>query len=110
MLDTAMHELSEPDREVILLRYFQNQPYAEIGVQMGVSENTARMRAERAVEKLRATLSRHGVAATTTLSAALSAHAVDAAPPDWRPPLPRRHSWPAHRPRAPPLSPPQPSL
>jgi len=31
VLDTAMHELSEPDREVILLRYFENRQHGEIG-------------------------------------------------------------------------------
>jgi RNA polymerase sigma factor (sigma-70 family) len=80
VLDAAMHELSEPDREVILLRYFQNRPYAEIGEQIGLGENAARMRAERALEKLRAVLARNGVTTTAAIAAALSANSVTAAP------------------------------
>ena len=30
-LDGAMHELKETDREAILLRYFENRPFAEVG-------------------------------------------------------------------------------
>ena len=44
-LDAAMHGLNETDREAVLLRYFENRPYAEVGVKLGVNwENTARMR------------------------------------------------------------------
>ncbi|MDB6019306.1 MAG: polymerase, sigma-24 subunit, subfamily [Pedosphaera sp.] len=80
VLDTAMQALSESDREVILLRYFENQPYAGIGEQIGLSENSARMRAERALEKLRTGLSRRGLTTAVALAAALSANAVTAAP------------------------------
>jgi RNA polymerase sigma factor (sigma-70 family) len=78
VLDTAMHELNEADREVILLRYFENRQHAEIGEQFGLSENAARMRVERALEKLRTVLSRRGVTNTVALSAALSANAAPA--------------------------------
>ena len=54
VLDEVMHELKETDREAILLRYFENRPFAEIGGQLGLNENAARMRVERALEKLRA--------------------------------------------------------
>lgn len=80
MLDDAMQELNEGDREVILLRYFQNRTYPDIGEQIGVGENGARMRAERALEKLRGVLSRRGLTATGAVAALLSANAVSAAP------------------------------
>ncbi len=81
ILDAVMHELNEDDREAVLLRYFERRQHAEIGAKLGVSENTARMRVERALEKLRAQLARRGVTtAATALSAALSAHAVQTAP------------------------------
>src|SRR5580698_10912306 len=35
-LDDAMHELKDADREVILLRYFENRPFAEVGVKLGL--------------------------------------------------------------------------
>src|SRR5580765_1408747 len=42
VLDTAMHELDERDREVILLRYFENRKHADIGERLGLTENGAR--------------------------------------------------------------------
>src|SRR5215469_2275564 len=72
MLDDAMQELNEGDREVILLRYFQNRTYPDIGEQMSMGENGARMKAERALEKLRGVLSRRGVTTTGGVAALLS--------------------------------------
>jgi RNA polymerase sigma factor (sigma-70 family) len=81
VLDAAMNELKEIDREIILLRYFEDCRLAEVGAKFGLSENAARMRVERALEKLRAALIRHGVKTTASaLSAAVIAHAVHAAP------------------------------
>src|ERR1019366_880318 len=60
-LDGAMHELKETDREAILLRYFENRPFAEVGAKLGLNENTARMRVERALEKLRQIFTKRGI-------------------------------------------------
>ena len=79
-LDDAMHELKEADREAILLRYFENRAFAEIGEKFGLNENAARMRVERALEKLRAVFLRRGIAATTALASVISANAVQIAP------------------------------
>jgi hypothetical protein len=75
-----MHELKDADREAILLRYFENRQFAEIGGKFGLNENAARMRVERALEKLRAVFLRRGVAATTALASVISANAVQIAP------------------------------
>jgi RNA polymerase sigma factor (sigma-70 family) len=80
MLDEAMHELKEADREAILLRYFENCQFAEIGGKLGLNENVARMRVERALEKLRAVFLRRGITATTALASVISANAVQIAP------------------------------
>jgi RNA polymerase sigma factor (sigma-70 family) len=80
LLDAAMHELKKVDRTAIVLRYFENLPFVEIGAQLGLNENAARMRVERALEKLRATLAQRGLATTATLAAVISAHAVQVAP------------------------------
>jgi RNA polymerase sigma factor (sigma-70 family) len=79
-LDEAMHELREGDREAILLRYFEDRPLGEIGERLGLSENAARMRVERALEKLRSVLARRGVTTSAALSAMLCANAVQSAP------------------------------
>ena len=79
-LDSAMHGLNETDREAVLLRYFENRPYAEVGVKLGVNENTARMRVERALEKLRTLLAKRGIATTAALASIISANAIQTAP------------------------------
>ena len=81
VLDEAMHRLSEDDREAILLRFFENRPLAEVGAELGVGENAARMRVERALEKLRVQLVRRGVTTpAAVLATTIAAHAVQAAP------------------------------
>jgi RNA polymerase sigma factor (sigma-70 family) len=79
-LDAAMHELKETDREAVLLRYFENRPFAEVGAKLGLNENAARMRVERALEKLRAIFEKRGIATATALASVISANAVQIAP------------------------------
>ncbi len=81
VLDDVLGELSDVDREAILLRFFENRDFAGIGAKFNVNDNTARMRVERALDKLRAQLERRGVTSTTAaLAVALSNQAVVAAP------------------------------
>ncbi len=81
VLDAALGELKEGDRAAILLRFFEGRDFADVGARLHVSDNAARMRVDRALDKLRALLARRGVASTTgALAAALGAEAVIAAP------------------------------
>jgi RNA polymerase sigma factor (sigma-70 family) len=64
LIDEALEELGGADREAIVLRYFEACEFSLVGAALGVSENAARMRVDRALEKLRAVLQRRGVAAT----------------------------------------------
>jgi RNA polymerase sigma factor (sigma-70 family) len=81
LLDDAMHELSTADRETILMRYFERLPLAEIGARLGLKENAAHMRIERAIGQLRKALAKRGVTSkVTALTLALSGRAVGAAP------------------------------
>ncbi|PYI84372.1 MAG: hypothetical protein DME26_13420 [Verrucomicrobia bacterium] len=81
MLDKVMHELNQADREAILMRFFENRPLADIGARLGLSEDAARKRVDRALEKLRTFLTRHGVVTTAALATVLSVNAVQMAPP-----------------------------
>ncbi|HKY09638.1 MAG TPA: sigma-70 family RNA polymerase sigma factor [Candidatus Binatia bacterium] len=82
ILDRAMGELPERDRDLVLLRYFENKSFKEIGGAIGVSDDTAQKRVGRALEKLREIFGRRGVKVTSTgLGAALLASASQAAPP-----------------------------
>lgn len=81
VLDDVLGELSAADREAVLLRYFENRDFNAIGAKLNLAGNTARMRVDRALEKLRERLARRGVTSTTAaLAAALASHAVLAAP------------------------------
>ena len=79
VLDDAMNALSE--RQAVLLRFFANQPFAELGQLLGLNGNAARMRVERALDKLQTLLARRGVTSTSAaLATVLSGNAVTAAP------------------------------
>lgn len=81
MLDQAMHELGERDRDAVVLRYFERLPLAEVGRRLGISENAASKALERALDRLRQRLARRGITSTATaLAVVLSGHAVAAAP------------------------------
>jgi RNA polymerase sigma factor (sigma-70 family) len=81
VLDDALQALGERDREAVLLRFFGGRAFAEIGAALSLSEDAARMRVERALERMRAALGRRGVTSTAAaLAAELAAHAAQAAP------------------------------
>ncbi len=81
MLDEALDELREDDRQAILLRFFEQRDFRAIGESLGSNEDAARMRVNRALEKLESALKRRGVTSTAAaLSIALTATAVQSAP------------------------------
>jgi len=81
LLDEAMASLGVTDRAVLAMRYFENKTAAEIGAALKLDEETARKRANRALEKLRKIFSKRGVALTAAaIAGAVSANSVQAAP------------------------------
>lgn len=81
VIDDALHELSERDREAVLLRFFEGKPFAELGAKFAISENTARVRVDRALDKLRKHLARRGVTSTSAALATLLANQALASAP-----------------------------
>jgi uncharacterized protein (TIGR03435 family) len=80
VLDEAMAHLNEKDRNAVVLRFFQTKSFQDVGASLGLSEDAAKMRVNRAVEKLRKFFLRRGVTVSATaLSAAVAAHAVQSA-------------------------------
>jgi RNA polymerase sigma factor (sigma-70 family) len=69
VLDQVMGELNDHDRDAVMLRYFEGRPFAEVGRKLRLTEDAARMRVERALDKLRERLVRRGVTSTTALLA-----------------------------------------
>lgn len=81
LLDEAMARLSETDRHALVLRYFDGMTMKEVGAVLGGSEDAAKMRVNRAVEKLRIFFSKRGVVVpATTLATVILANSVQAAP------------------------------
>lgn len=81
VLDEAMHELKEGEREAIVLRFLEKRPFAEVGEMLGVSPDGARMRVERALERLRGVLGSRGMnVSTLAVGTLLMEQAVTAAP------------------------------
>jgi RNA polymerase sigma factor (sigma-70 family) len=81
VLDEAINQLKPAERDALLLRYFQEQPFSEIGQRFAVSEDATRMRVERALEKLRSRLVRRGIKSTSAALALLLANNAVAATP-----------------------------
>jgi RNA polymerase sigma factor (sigma-70 family) len=81
LLDEAMGELSEEDRDAVSLRFFEGRAFGEIGAALRLTEDAARKRVDRALDKLHRLLSQRGVTSTTAaLGVALTEQAGIAAP------------------------------
>jgi RNA polymerase sigma factor (sigma-70 family) len=81
VLDDALHELKAADREAVVLRFLEDRPLREVGARLGLNENAARMRVDRALDKLRGQLARRGITSTASgLTAALAIGVLTPAP------------------------------
>jgi hypothetical protein len=81
VLDEVLHELPERNRTAILLRYFEGKRFAEMGHQLGLSEDAARMRVERSLARLRQLLERRHITSTSSALAVLLANQPTVAVP-----------------------------
>jgi RNA polymerase sigma factor (sigma-70 family) len=80
-LDEAVAELSDDDRDALLLRYFKNHDFQTVGRALGLSDDAAQKRVSRAVERLREFFSKRGVTiGAGALLILISANAVQSAP------------------------------
>ena len=80
-LDEAMQRLEERDRDAIVLRYFERRDLRGVSQALSTTEEGARKRVSRAVEKLRVYFQHRGLTLSAgTLAGLLAGHAVTAAP------------------------------
>ena len=47
VIDEAMHELNQGERDAVLLRFFEKRQLGKVGAKLGVSEDAARKRVDR---------------------------------------------------------------
>jgi RNA polymerase sigma factor (sigma-70 family) len=81
ILDEAITQLGSEDRTAILLRFFEQRDFRSVGEALGSDEDAARMRVNRALEKLHSLLKHRGVSlSVAALGTALTTEAVTAAP------------------------------
>ena len=95
-LDHALSTLREQDRQAIAMRFFEDRSMRDVGVALGISEDAAKQRVFRALEKLRSMLTYQRVQAAAkqgiklrlaapipiaALSATIASHAIQTAPP-----------------------------
>jgi RNA polymerase sigma factor (sigma-70 family) len=79
-LDQAVAALSTDDRAAILMRFYEKMPLRKVGERLGVSEDAAKKRVSRAVDRVREYLGRRGVrVGGVVLGTALAERTVQAA-------------------------------
>ncbi|HVE15199.1 MAG TPA: sigma-70 family RNA polymerase sigma factor, partial [Chthoniobacterales bacterium] len=81
LLDPALSRLGGKDRTALVLRFFEGQSFREVGETLGTSEDAAKMRVGRALEKMRRIFARQGVCLSgAIIAAAVSDHSIQTVP------------------------------
>ena len=60
-LESAMDQLKPEDRDALVLRFFEDRNLRDVGHELGLTEDAARMRVNRALEKLRGVFGKLGI-------------------------------------------------
>ena len=83
LLEPALATLGEKDHDAVVLRFFEGRDLKQVGDALQTSEDSARMRINRALEKMRRFFQKRGVTLTAAvIGGAVVANAVQAAPPN----------------------------
>jgi len=81
LLDEALNCLGEKEHDAVVLRFFDGKELKQVGAAMGTTEDAARMRVNRGLEKLREFFTKKGVTlSATAIAGAVAANSVQAAP------------------------------
>ncbi len=81
LLDEAVAQLAEADRNAVVLRFYEQRPLEEVGRVLGLNADATQKRVSRALEKLRKFFAKRGVVSTpAVIAGTISAHSVQAAP------------------------------
>lgn len=81
LLDAAMEKLGQKDHDALVLRFFEDKNFAEVGTVLGTSEDAAKMRVSRALEKLRKFFFKRGVdSSVSAIGESISINSIQVAP------------------------------
>ena len=99
LLDEALLELREPDRQAVILHFMEGRTFQEVGSALGVGEDAARKRVNRCLDQLTNFFRRRGFAVPALRPARRSSRFRHTRHrQDWRHP-PRLPGWPPLIPR-----------
>lgn len=80
-LDAAVGALGETDRRAIVLRFYEGRNAREVAAVLGISEDAAKKRVARALEKMQRYFQKRGVQSTTAMLAeTIPAYSLQTAP------------------------------
>ena len=80
-LDESLNQLNPADRDALVLRFLKQQDLRSVGTALGISDDAAQKRVDRALEKLHVLLKHRGATlSAAALGTALATQAVTAAP------------------------------
>ena len=81
LLDEALNCLGTKEHDAVVLRFLDGKELKHVGAAMGTTEDGARMRVNRGLEKLREFFTKKGVTlSATAIAGAVAANSVQAAP------------------------------
>jgi RNA polymerase sigma factor (sigma-70 family) len=81
VVDETLADLSESDRAALLLRFYEDRNLREVGTKLRISEDAAKKRVSRALDKLRSAFARRGFTVpATVVTGLLSGKLAEAAP------------------------------
>lgn len=81
VIDEALADLPAADRDAVIQRFFDHADFQTIARNLDLSPNAARMRVDRALDKLSSLLARRGIRSTgAALGTVLGANSIVAAP------------------------------
>ena len=81
VIDALLDRLGDGERAAVLLRFFAGASFAEVGRQLRISEDAARLRVTRALEKLRTALAGRGIrSSVVALELAMVSRAAEKVP------------------------------
>jgi hypothetical protein len=80
-LEPALQRIEPAERDILVLRYLEDRSLRDVGRELGISEDAARMRVNRALERLREMFEKEGATASSALlSTVLLSTAATAVP------------------------------
>jgi hypothetical protein len=81
LLDDALNCLGTREHDAVVLRFFDGKEFKQVGAAMGTTEDGARKRVNRGLEKLRKFFTKRGITlSAAVIAGAVSTHSVTAVP------------------------------